>query len=268
MGMDMDGPQNDKGLYALAEVKPKMSIRNQDMISWNPSQDRQFDLNRVGFMSQVSPDGQYVLTTVSTAAGAPLNNFYVVNFTDYRFLQVFYPTRGILAWYSRATGQRQPLPGADDPRYVQTDGVWSPDGKYMVFARAEARGSVSGGRPRAGRLRQRSGRNCRFSTTCIASRSTAVKGGVPEPIAGASANGMSNTFPKVSPDGRWIVFVKCKNGQLMRPDSQLYIVPAQGGEARRMRCNTALMNSWHSFSRTDDGWCFPRRAARRTPRCI
>jgi len=42
--------------------------------------------------------------------------------------------------------------------------------------------------------------------------------------------------------------VKCKNGQLMRPDSQLYIVPAQGGEARRLRCNTALMNSWHSFS--------------------
>ena len=34
----------------------------------------------------------------------------------------------------------------------------------------------------------------------------------------------------------------------MRPDSQLYIVPAAGGEARRMRCNTPLMNSWHSFS--------------------
>jgi tetratricopeptide (TPR) repeat protein len=52
----------------------------------------------------------------------------------------------------------------------------------------------------------------------------------------------------VSPDGRWIVFVRCKNGQLMRPDSQLYIVPVQGGVARRMRCNTSLMNSWHSFS--------------------
>ena len=71
MGMDMDGPQNDKGLYALADVKPRMSIRNKDMISWNPSQDKQFALNRVGFMSQVSPDGQYVLTTVSSAASAP-----------------------------------------------------------------------------------------------------------------------------------------------------------------------------------------------------
>jgi tetratricopeptide (TPR) repeat protein len=71
---------------------------------------------------------------------------------------------------------------------------------------------------------------------------------VAEPIAGASDNGMSNTFPKVSPDGKWIVFVKCKNGQLMRPDGKLWIVPAAGGEARLMRCNTSLMNSWHSFS--------------------
>jgi tetratricopeptide (TPR) repeat protein len=246
MGMDMDGPQNDKGLYALADVKPRMSIRNQDMISWNPSQDRQFGLNRVGFMSQVSPDGQYVLTTVSGAGTAPLNNFYVVNFTDYRFLQVFYPTRGILAWYSRATGQREPLPGANDPRYVQTDGVWSPDGKYIVFARAEAKDPYPPDARRPGSANDPAETRIQYDLYRVPFNGG--KGGVPEPVAGASANGMSNTFPKVSPDGRWIVFVKCKNGQLMRPDSQLYIVPAQGGEARRMRCNTALMNSWHSFS--------------------
>jgi tetratricopeptide (TPR) repeat protein len=74
------------------------------------------------------------------------------------------------------------------------------------------------------------------------------RGGIPEPIAGASKNGMSNNFPKVSPDGKWVVFVQCRNGQLMRPDSQLYIVPLAGGEARRLRANTSLMNSWHSFS--------------------
>ena len=39
---------------------------------------------------------------------------------------------------------------------------------------------------------------------------------------------MSNSFPKVSPDGRWIVFVECRNGELMRPDGQLYIVPVDG----------------------------------------
>jgi Flp pilus assembly protein TadD len=59
---------------------------------------------------------------------------------------------------------------------------------------------------------------------------------------------MSNNFPKVSPDGKWIVFVQNKNGLLMRPDSRLFIIPFNGGKARLMRCNTFLMNSWHTFS--------------------
>jgi tetratricopeptide (TPR) repeat protein len=42
--------------------------------------------------------------------------------------------------------------------------------------------------------------------------------------------------------------VKNKNGLLMRPDSRLYIVPVNGGKARLMNCNLALMNSWHTFS--------------------
>jgi tricorn protease-like protein len=68
------------------------------------------------------------------------------------------------------------------------------------------------------------------------------RGGKPEPILGASQNGMSNSFPKISPDGRRIVFVQSRNGLLMRPDSQLFIVPAESGTARRMRCNTPRMN--------------------------
>jgi len=45
-------------------------------------------------------------------------------------------------------------------------------------------------------------------------------------------------------------------------DSELYIVPVEGGVARRLRCNTPLMNSWHSFSPNAAGWCSPRRVAR------
>lgn len=246
MGIDMDGPQNDKGLYALVSVKPETVIRNQDMISWNPSQDQQYKLNRVAFMSQVSPDGQYVVNTVSGAESAPQNNFYVANFKDYRFLQVFYPTRGKLAWYSRTTKERHLLPGADDPRYVQTDGVWSPDGKYIVFARAAAIDPY----PVDGKTAEHANdsREVQVHYDLYRISFNGGKGGRAEPIVGASANGMSNNFPKISPDGRWIVFVKNRNGQLMRPDSELWIVPAQGGTARRLRSNTSRMNSWHSFS--------------------
>jgi Tol biopolymer transport system component len=159
---------------------------------------------------------------------------------------VFYPTRGILASYDRATGQLQPLPGANDPRFAQTGVVWSPDGKYLVFARAPAKDPYPEGAKLAAFANDPNETQIQFDLYRIPFNEG--PGGKPEPVAGASHNGMSNTFPKVSPDGRWIVFTQCRNGLLMRPDSQLYIVPFSGGKARRMRANTSLMNSWHSFS--------------------
>jgi len=244
MGIDIDGPANDKGLYAIVPIQREISIKNKDIVQWNT--DGKVGLTRVGFMSQVSPDGRFV---VSTFAGPSLDvpsTYYVTNFKDYRFLQVFYPTRGILEWYNRATGVRKPLPGADDPHYVQTDGFWSPDGKTIVFARAVARNPREEGQKPALYANDPNETQIQYDLYRIPFNNG--KGGTPERIVGASQNGMSNTFPKVSPDGRWIVFVQCHNGQLMRPDSQLYIVPFNGGVARRLRANTPTMNSWHSFS--------------------
>jgi len=248
LGMDLDGLQNNKGLYTLTPVRRETSIGSENVIQWASARGRLKGVLRVGFMSQVSPDGRYVATTTDDpgAEGTSPSNYYVANFKDYRFLQVFFPTRGFLSWYSRETGILQPLPGADDPRFVQMGGVWSPDGKYLVFARAEAGEPNPENAPAAKFANDPSERRMQFDLYRIPFNDG--KGGRPEPIAGASRNGLSNTFPKVSPDGRWIVFVQCRNGMLMRPDSQLYIVSAQGGEARRMRCNTPPMNSWHSFS--------------------
>ena len=110
------------------------SIRDENVVAWSTFQGKLGGKLRVGFMSQVSPDGRVCrhhdqrsgpAADATTSAGCNprdlISNYFVANFKDYRFLQVFYPTRGILAWYSRATGRLQPLPGADDPRYVHTD---------------------------------------------------------------------------------------------------------------------------------------------------
>jgi tetratricopeptide (TPR) repeat protein len=246
LGLDLDGPQNDKGLYALVSIKPQMAIRNEDVIAWSSFRGKLGAQVREGFMSQVSPDGKYVVTTIKPPGTGDQQFYYVSNFKDYRFLQVFYPTRGILVWYNRATGEVQHLPGADDPRYVHTNAVWSPDGKYLVFARAEAKDAYPKGAPPARYANDPNETPIQYDLYRIPFNGG--KGGRPEPIAGASANGMSNSFPKISPDGRWIVFVQAHNGQLMRPDGKLYIVPVEGGQPRPMRCNTPLMNSWHSFS--------------------
>ena len=121
LGLDVDGPQNDHGLYALIPVAKQTAIRTQDVIKWPTVRDPAIPRLRAAFMSQVSPDGRYVLSTIDDAEAARRatgrtleDKYYVANFLDYRFLQVFYPTRGTLAWYDRKTnrttaaGRRRP----------------------------------------------------------------------------------------------------------------------------------------------------------------
>jgi tetratricopeptide (TPR) repeat protein len=244
MGIDLDGPNNNKGLYAVVPTAKHITIDNTQVVKWNT--DGLIGKVRVGFMSQISPDGKYVLSTFGGVNQDVPSTYYIRNFTDYRFLQVFYPTRGILEWYSKESGIRQPLPGADDPQYVQTDGVWSHDQKWIVFARAMARNPHEEGKAPANFANDPNETALQYDLYRIPFNGG--KGGKAERIVGASEDGMSNNFPKISPDGRWIVFVKNKNGQLMRPDSKLYIIPFNGGEARPLRSNQPIMNSWHSWS--------------------
>jgi Flp pilus assembly protein TadD len=237
--MDVDGPHGDKGTYAIAPLRRTTVVDDEQVITWNSFKGKPGGHKTIGFLSQISPDGTYAVTTLNEA-------IYVTNFTDYRFLQVFYPTGGILAWYSKETGEMKPLPGADDADYVQCQPAWFPDGSELVFARAKAFDPRPPGLEKA--MYAGDPKEPRIQYDLYRIPFDNGKGGTPVPVEGASANGMSNTFPKVSPDGKWIVFTKCANGQLIRPDSRLWIVSTEGGPAREMRCNTSLMNSWHSFS--------------------
>ena len=238
LGMDMDGPQGDKGAYALVDIAKKVVIEEDDVFSWNSFKEKVKNHHTLGLMSQVSPDGLHVVSTVN-------ESLFVCNYMDFRFLQSFYPTRGILAVYSRKTGKIQRLSGADDPGYVQACPVWTPDGKEIIFMRAVARPAYD---PGPLPVKANDPREPKIQYDLYRLPFNGGRGGKAEPIVGASKNGMSNSFAKCSPDGKWIVFVQSRNGMLMRPDSRLYIVPAKGGVAREMNCNTSLMNSWHSWS--------------------
>ena len=248
MGIDVDGPANDKGLYALVPVKKTSIISSEYLLRWS-SFSEEHSQKRFGFMSQVSPDGKYVINSIDVphAHGTRVvDRLYNGFYEDYGFGQVFYPTRGVLAWYSKDTGKLQPLPGADDPNYVQTSAFWAPDGKYLVFSRATARDPYPPGYKRSTYANDPNETQIQYDLYRIPFNDG--KGGTPERIMGASENGMSNNFPKVSPDGKWIIFVQCKNGLLMRPDSRLFIVPFEGGEARPLESNLPRMNSWHTFN--------------------
>jgi tetratricopeptide (TPR) repeat protein len=136
---------------------------------------------------------------------------------------------------------------------VHSNPVWSPDGKFIVFARSKAyelqylkdTGTALLS-PDDCREFLQGGKTIKFDLYRIPFNHG--KGGKAVPIAGASDNGQSNFFARYSPDGKWIVFCRARSFMLLQPDSELYAIPAEGGEARRLACNTNRMNSWHSWS--------------------
>ncbi len=244
IGMDVDYA-SDKGSYVLCPVSQEMVYDNAKIITWS-DYERKDNRGTLGLLSQVSPDGRYAISTVKDrSVFAAVDNL--------AFSQLFFPIQGILAYYDRQTKTFHALHGADDDRYVQSNAVWSPDGKYVVFARGEAYHSDAFREKRSGLTKPEDiseflngERSLKFDLWRVPFNEG--KGGRAEPLSGASNNGMSNYFPKYSPDGKWIVFCQAKSFMLLQPDSTLHIIPAEGGEARRLECNTSRMNSWHSWS--------------------
>lgn len=244
LAMDVDYA-NNKGSYVLAPVAPEMALAASNVITWDDYRRDEGD-QTFGLLSQISPDGRYVVSTVKDQS-------VFVDRPGLDFSQLFFPVKGLLVVYDRQRKTFAPLPGADDPRFVQSNPVWSPDGKEIVFARAPAYDLKQ---PRAFRKVLLSAEECReflvegkpFQYDLYRIPFREGQGGTPVPLAGAATNGCSNFFPKYSPDGQWIVFCRAQSYMLLQPDSQLWIIPAAGGTARRLLANTQRMNSWHSWS--------------------
>ena len=244
LGLDVDYG-NDKGAYAILPVSKEMVLNDEKIITWNDFKKGDGEAT-FGLLSQVSPDGRYVISTVKDRA-------VFVATPDIWYSQLFFPIKGILVVYDTQTGTFKPLPGADDPEYVQSNPTWSRDGKSIVFARTKAYRKDVVANATSVLLSEKDvpefvNDKEPFKFDLYRVPFNDGRGGKAEPIEGASHNGKSNYFAKFSPDGKWIIFCKAENYMLLMPDSELYIIPAEGGEARRLRANTPRMNSWHSWS--------------------
>ncbi len=254
LGMDVD-IGNDKGAYILTDFSKETFFTRDKLISWTDFT-RGKDIATFGMLPRVSPCGEYVL------AGLKDRTVFLPR-PDIMFSQIFFPVMGIIAYYDCESGNIQALPGADDEKYVQSNGIWSPDGKHVIFARntavrlkteaqfkdiilnREESAEVLGGEEYLDKA-QEGGNKFKFSLYKVPFNKG--RGGKAVPIEGASNNDRSNFFPAISPDGRWLVFTQTHSFMLLQPDSKLYIMPAEGGEPRLMNCNTDRMNSWHSWS--------------------
>ncbi|MEZ7195830.1 TolB family protein [Pseudodesulfovibrio karagichevae] len=246
-GMDMDY-KGDKGGYALVTVAEQVKVDDRAVVSWNDYVPPKPATYNMGLFTSLSPDGRYAASTVGETSA-------FIMLDDLSFSQMFYPATGQIAIYDARTGKVAPLPGADDVRRIQTNPSFTPDGTRLAFARADVETALVA-RIVAGELRKEDPHQdihavnakypVQFDLWSVPFNNG--EGGTPEPIRGASDNGLSNFFPKYSPDGRWLAFTQCATGLVLQPDSKIAIVPAGGGKAHVLKANTGLMNSWHTWS--------------------
>jgi hypothetical protein len=248
IGLDMD-IGGDKGGYIFKSFQPGSNwVVNADVISWNDLPAPPPAKTNMGLFARPSPDGRFVAATVGESS-------VFVMLDDLYFSQLFFPATGRIACYDRRRRLIFTLKGADLEGYVQTGPAWSSDGKTLYFARARIRRdlieAIESGQVKNESDRQGIGElNKRYPIQFNIYRIpfNGGRGGAPQPLTGASHNGMSNYFPRVSPDGRWIVFTQSPTGMVLQPESRLCIVPASGGVERVLDCKTSVMNSWHSWS--------------------
>lgn len=246
IGLDFDAVSRDKGGYFVAPVDTVTSFNRNSYLSWSKMSGR----NTFGLLSRMSWNGRYIVTTVkdrviSKALNDPERDAYT---------QLFFPVNGVLAVYDTLTKQLTELLGANDPEFVQSNAVWTPDDKYIIFVRAKALPFPEDEttfdcfvRDEALIEAYKQEKEIIKYDICIIPFNNG-KGGIVKPIKGASGNGKSNYFPTVSPDGKWLVFCQAGNFMMLRPDSRLFIVPVEGGKAHKLKCNFKEMNSWHSWS--------------------
>jgi WD40-like Beta Propeller Repeat len=247
IGLDLDAGLRDKGGYFISPVKDTILFSPANYLSWSKIEKRR----TFGLFSKMSPDGRYIVTTVKDRV--VIKNFPINPVENIIYSQLFFPVNGHLAIYDRQTNVLKELPGANLDEYVQSNAIWTPDGKNIIFSRAEALPRDSGNIYEINVLDEKlidqfakRKKSFRYNLCIIPFNNG--NGGTAVPIKGASDNGKSNYFPAVSPDGKWLVFCQADNFMLLMPDSRLFIVPAGGGKARMLNSNLKSMNSWHAWS--------------------
>ncbi len=115
--------------------------------------------------------------------------------------------------------------------------AWSPDGRHLYYCSA---------RPmRVERFRQ-----VRYDLMRISYDLERDQWGEPEVVVSAQETGLSAAQPRISPDGRFLLFCLCQYGNfpVYQPSSDLYVMDLASRQYRRLDINSDQAESWHSWS--------------------
>jgi hypothetical protein len=115
--------------------------------------------------------------------------------------------------------------------------AWSPDGLFLYYCRAPQLPSE--------RFRQ-----LRYDLVRVSYDITRDIWGEPEVLVSGRESGLSAALPRVSPDGRSVVFCLSKYGNfpIYQPSSDLYLLDTQSRRYQKLEINSDVSDTWHSWS--------------------
>jgi len=135
-------------------------------------------------------------------------------------------------------------PQISDKNRLETYPTWSPDGKYLYYCSAPVlwEDRVTVPPENYDKLKYDL---CRVSYD-ISSNSW----GEVETVLSAEETGLSILLPRISPDGRFLLFCMCEYGcfPVYQSSSDLYIMDLSTGGYRSVAVNSKYSESWHSWS--------------------
>jgi len=146
--------------------------------------------------------------------------------------------------YRADTGAVESDPAIADPDRLETYPSWSPDGKTLYFCSAPI---LWQDRETVPPIRYA---DLHYELRRVSYDLASHRFGRPETVLPVEQAGRSILEPRVSPDGRWLLFCMCDYGcfPIYRPSSDLYLMDLRTGAYRRLDINSDQSESWHSWS--------------------
>ncbi|MBN2476073.1 MAG: PD40 domain-containing protein [Pirellulales bacterium] len=152
-----------------------------------------------------------------------------------------------LALYRVDTRRVTSAPQIADPDHLETFPAWSPDGKYLYFSSAK-RVWPEGLKDR--NVLPLSFRKARYDLMRIGYDVATGTWGTLEPVLLADDLDASLNEPRVSPDGRFLLFCASEYGcfPVFQRSSDLHMLELASGRHWQLEINSPRSDSWHCWS--------------------
>jgi len=147
-------------------------------------------------------------------------------------------------YYDVAEAEIKTAPALADKKRLETYPAWTPDGKVLYFCSAPLLWSGTEKVPPA-RYRE-----VRYDLMRISYDLETDRWGPVETVLRAADTGRSILLPRVSPDGRFLLFCMTEYGcfPIYQPTSDLYLMDLRTGAYRPLPVNSDYAEAWHSWS--------------------